>query len=279
MKKYLILLIIVLIGCVNANSQKLKASDYRIFQGTKAWELAKAIDNDDASEIKEILTKDKKLVTVVDTMYGQTLLGLAVYNLKYDAVKALLESGADPNAFNNYDGFTPLMNAIEKGVRGMPSDPRYLNIILKYGGNPNLASKKIDKGTFPYYYPELPLLKAASIGNVEYFKILVAAGGDWHKNASDIMNGALISRNPDMVMYLLNEGFDPKKPMLEGGDPNYPTYVAEELRHWNFDLGSDLYKKKMQLVDYLKKRGIDYRKTKIPDDVYQTRDKNYLEKY
>lgn len=279
MKRYLILLIIPLIGCVNANSQKLLARDYRIFQGTKAWELAKAIDNDDATEIRKILTKDKKLVTVVDTMYGQTLLGLAVIDLKYNAVKTLLESGADPNAFNGYDGFTPLMKAIRNGGRVMPNDPRYLNILLKYGANPNLPSKKTDRGLGRVYFPLRPLQEAVDAGNVEYTKILVAAGGDLYFDRSAIMYGAMISAEPDMVMYLLSKGFDPKKPMFEGGDPNYPIYVAEQLRDWHFDIGSDAYKKKMQIVDLLKKQGIDYRKTKIPDDLYKMYDKNYLDKY
>ncbi|MBS1531307.1 MAG: ankyrin repeat domain-containing protein [Bacteroidetes bacterium] len=279
MKKYLILLVIPLFSCINGSSQKLLARDYRIFRGTKAWELAKAIDNNDVAAIKEILAKDKKLTTVVDTMYGQTLLGLAVINMKYNAVQALLESGADPNAFNDYDGFTPLMKAIKNGGKVMPNDRRYLDILLKYHADPNLPSKKINKGIYHHYNPLRPLQEAVSAGNVEYVEILVAAGGDLYFNPSSLMYSAMLSREPDMVLYLLNKGFDPKKPMFLNSDPNYPTSIAEELREWTFDLGSEAYKKKMQIVDLLKKQGIDYRNTKIPNDVALTHDRNYLEKY
>jgi|SRR5579863_7014346 len=278
--RFLWLSIILSISWLNSSySAQLLASDYRIFQGTRAWKLAQAIHQNDSNEIKKLLANDKKLVAVVDTVYGQTLLGLAVINLKYNAVKALLESGADPNAFNSYDGYTPIMDAIENGGRVMPNDPSYLNIILKYGGNPNLPSKKINKNIYQHHNPLRPLLEAAYVGNAEYAKILVTAGGNLYYDPPEMMYAAMVSRSPDMVLYLLSKGFDPKKPLFINSDPNYRTYVVEELRHWNFDLGSEVYKKKMQIVDILKKHGINYRKTKIPDDLYKMYDKSYLEKY
>jgi hypothetical protein len=279
MRKCLILILFALIDTVNANAQKLLSSDYRIFQKTKGWELAKAVKNDDTVAIKRIIKANKGLVNITDPKYGQSILALAVIDLKFNCVKILLELGANPNAFNDYDGFTPLMEAITNGGRVMPNDPRYLNILLKYGANPNLASKKINKDIYHHHNPVRPLLEAVYAGNVEYTKILVAAGGDLYYDRNAIIYGAMISGQPDIVMYLLSKGFDPKKPIFPDSDPNYPTYIAEQLRDWHFDLGSELYKKKMLLVEYLKKRGIDYRKTKIPDDLYKVYDKNYLDKY
>jgi len=274
MKKYLILLIIPLIGCVNANSQKLLAGDYRIFQGSKAWELAKAIDNDDATEIKEILTKDKKLVTVVDTMYGQTLLGLAVINLKYDAVKTLLELGADPNAFNNYDGKTPMMETFYIGSRIPKTDTKYLVLLLRYGGNPNLLSKYVDYGPDP----STPLAIACNAGNFSAVKILIESGADIKKNRSHVLFNALLSGNPDLVMYLLNKGIEYSKPMSPFYDGTKIT-VVDMLRDWTFEIGSDDYKKKMEIVAFLKEHGIDYRSSKIPEKYYNLYSKEYLSKY
>lgn len=56
-------------------------------------------------------------------------------------------------------------------------------------------------------------------------------------------------------------------------------YITDDLRNWCFDLGSDKYKKKMQIVDFLRVHGMDYRKTKIPEFYYNTHNKEYLEKY
>lgn len=274
MKKHLILLIIPLFGCVNAYSQKLLASDYKIFQNTPAWELAMAINAEDTAKIKQIVNHDKLLMRVVDPKYGQTLLGLAVYKQKYNSVKTLVELGADPNAFNNYNGYTPLMNAIGLGGRSMKNDPRYLNLLLKHGGNPNLASKNTDYGPGSV----TPIIIAADAGNLEYVEILERAGVNLFKDESAILFGALTSRNPDLVIYLLNKGFDVKTPMHPFLDGTKTT-IASMLRDWRFDLSSVDYKKKMQIVEFLKEHGIDYRKTKIPKEYYKIETKEYLERY
>jgi hypothetical protein len=69
MKKYFFYLIVpclMLISCINddaANSQEqILASDYRIFQGTIAWDLAKAMHQDDSVKIRQLVGKNKQLI-------------------------------------------------------------------------------------------------------------------------------------------------------------------------------------------------------------------------
>jgi hypothetical protein len=265
-------------GDVVVDRQSLLASDYRIFQGTVAWDLAKAVHDDDADEIKQLVSKNKLLVNVVDPRYGQTLLGLAVYNEKYNSCKALVESGADPNAFNNYNGNTPLMEAADVDDPNSGPDPRYLILLLKHGGNPNLVQKYTD---YAGATGQTPLIIACKLGALEYVKILIHAGANVkYKNDTgiSILYAATLSENPDIVIYLIQNGIDYKQPLFVI-DMHQKEYIDENLRTWRFDLGSEKYKKKMQIVDFLKAHGMDYRKTKIPDDYYNMYDQNYLDKY
>jgi hypothetical protein len=271
--------IVIFTSCSNGDDQhKLLASDYRIFKGTVAWDLAKAIDDDDSGKIKQLVNKNKRLVSVVDPKYGQTLLGLAVYNEKYNSCKALVESGANPNAVNNYDGRTPLMEAADIGYSDSDVDSRYLTLLLKHGGNPNLVQKYVvysgSQGG------ETPLSIACSQGTLEYVKILINAGANIHNSESDgsLLYSAMLSENPDLIIYLIQKGIDYKHPLFES-DMHQKEYIDENLRTWRFDLGSEKYKKKMQIVDFLKAHGMDYRKTPIPANFYSMYDKNYLDKY
>lgn len=57
------------------------------------------------------------------------------------------------------------------------------------------------------------------------------------------------------------------------------TYITDIMRDWLFDLNSKEYKAKMELANFLKKNGLDYWKTKIPEQYLDEYPKAYLEKY
>ncbi|BAU52569.1 ankyrin repeat domain-containing protein [Mucilaginibacter gotjawali] len=265
-------------GDAVADGQNLLASDYRIFHGTIAWDLAKAIDGNDREKIIKIVGKNKHLINVVDPKYGQTLLGLAVYNDKYNSCQALVDLGANPNAPNNYDGKTPLMEAVNIGYADGETDSRLLILLLKHGGNPNNQQKYID---YSGSHGQTPLMIACAQGNLSYVKILINAGADINKNYSthsSLLYSAMLSDNPDLVMFLIQKGIDFTKPLFIT-DSGSKEYITESLRTWRFDLGSEKYKKKMLIVAFLKEHGMDYRKTKIPDYYYDSYDAEYLNKY
>jgi hypothetical protein len=277
-----LVIVATLTRCTNgdavADRQTLLASDYQIFQGTIAWDLAKAVQDDDADKIKQIVNKNKRLVSVVDPRYGQTLLALAVYNEKYNSCKALVEVGADPNQFNNYDGQTPLMKAAGVDDYYSGPDPRYLSLLLKYGGKPNLEQKDMDYN----HRGQTPLSIACSLRkSLACIKVLVNAGADVNyksETSASILSSAMLSENPDLVIYLIQKGIDYKQPMRIT-EMHKRKYITDDLRYWRFDLGSEDYIKKMLIIDFLKRHGMDYRKTKIPDNYYNLYDKNYLDKY
>jgi ankyrin repeat protein len=207
------------------------------------------------------------------------LLGLAVYNEKYSSCKALAELGADPNAFNNYDGRTPLMEAADLGYDDSDIDSRFLVMLLKHGGNPNTEQKYLD---YSGSHGQTPLSIACAQGTLEYVKILINAGADInYKNdpsRGTLLYSAMLSGNPDLVLYLIQNGVDYRQPTWVL-DNHKKLYITDNLRTWTFDLGSGKYKKKMEIVEFLKKHGVDYRKAAIPDFYYDSYDKNYLDKY
>jgi len=229
-------------------------TDPRLFQGTIAWDAALVIHDDNSNKVREIVNKNKQLISFTDPYYGETLLAFAVYNQKYNSVKALIDLGADPNKFNNSNGRTPLMEAIRIG-NDYKYHSRYLILLLKHGGNPNLPSKKVDYG------PESvsPLIMTCVDGNLEFAKILVEAGADinYHtEGGGTALYSAIISENPDLVYYLLTNGADYKKPFKIVGSPK--EYITHALKYWDFDLNSEKYKKKMQIISFLKEHGVDH---------------------
>jgi uncharacterized protein len=287
MKKYfnfLIIFTLTFFSCINNGTtdeqDKMLSSDYRIFKNTIAWDLAKAIHDEDTDAIRQTVAKNKRLINFADPKYGQTLLGLAVYNEKYKSVEVLVELGANPNAFNNYDGKTPLMEAASIDNNKSGPDSRFLILLLRHGGDPNLAQKYVDYngGSFG----QTPLSMACKLGALDYVKILIGAGANInyksYNGGATVLQSAMLSEKPDLVIYLIQHGIDYKRPTAIY-DAAHKTYITDDLRTWRFDLGSEKYKKKMQIVEFLKKHGMDYRRAKIPDFYYDSYDKDYLDKY
>jgi len=90
----LIGLLLTLFSCTNRDTtvdkSKLLGVDYRLFQDTPAWELAKAVEDEDIDKIKQEVSKNKSLLSFREPRLGQPLLTLAVLNKNYQSVKTLL---------------------------------------------------------------------------------------------------------------------------------------------------------------------------------------------
>ncbi len=256
--------------------------DFRLFKGTPAWDLAKAVQNGDTIKIVNIITRNKALLESREPKFGLTVLSMAVKTLKFESVKTLVLLGADPNSTDTYDGSSPITEAANIDFLGHDtygSDPRYLKILLEHGGNPNLEGNGADRST------PTPLVVACKIDQLDYVKILINAGANINaldKYGSSPLEsacmGAEIYRKPEVVVFLIEKGADYKRHFstgINGGS----YFIIDAMRRWRFDLGSEEYKKKMQLVDFLKQNGMDYRKTKIPWGYEKNHSKEYLEKY
>ncbi len=123
---------------------------------------------------------------------------------------------------------------------------------------------------------------------IEKVKLLVEAGADInHQNEfkTTPLYEATLKEHYDVVLYLLQKGADYTIPIFDLPDSK-KVYLADQLRHDVFPLDSKKYKDKMLVVDFLKQKGIDYRKLPVPDKVvkdakelYPQTWQDYLEKY
>jgi hypothetical protein len=79
-----LLFIFLLTSCINrdrpVDKTELTGSDYRLFQETPAWELAKAVQDGNEERIEELINKDPKIINYQEPKYGSTLLILTVMN-------------------------------------------------------------------------------------------------------------------------------------------------------------------------------------------------------
>jgi ankyrin repeat protein len=91
---------------------------------------------------------------------GRTPLHIAAFRRQYDAARALLRLGANPNALeaDRYDIIT---------IAAVANDVAMLKIAIEGGGNPRNVTSRYD-GT--------ALIAAAHLGHVEVVRMLIAAG-------------------------------------------------------------------------------------------------------
>lgn len=273
MKKLIFIsLLFCLTSCYNqetlADKSKMMGNDYRLYQSTPAWALAKAVEAGDIEKIKEEVLQKKVSVDHQESRFGKTLLMLAIFNSEYDSVKTLLELRANPNQHDTFKGETPVI------VAAGNADPKYLKILLAYKGDPNSIEnvfsgpkKRINSGrNSALTKAVLPSVMGKK--NLENVKLLVEAGADINYTKKGIIQTALaealIQDQMDVALYLMEKGADYTKPItptaIEGAD----VTVLQILRKSIIDLDSEQYKKKMEVITFLKSKGLDYYKEPIP---------------
>lgn len=274
MKKLIFIsLLFCLTSCYNqetlADKSKMMGNDYRLYQSTPAWALAKAVEAGDIEKIKEEVLQKKVSVDHQESRFGQTLMMLAIFNSEYDSVKTLLELGANPNQHDKFKGKTPVI------VAAGNADSKYLKLLLAYKGDPNSIEnvfsgpkKRINSGrNSALTKAVLPSVMVKK--NLENVKLLVEAGADINYTKKGIIQTALaealIQDQMDVALYLMEKGADYTKAItptaIEGAD----VTVLQILRKSIIDLDSEQYKKKMEVITFLKSRGLDYYKEPIPE--------------
>jgi ankyrin repeat protein len=276
MNKYILLiLILILTNCSSLieDQNNYLGNDVRLFKNTPVWEVAQAIHRMDTIEVKQLLNGDlRKYINFRENKFGFSLLYWSVYNSYYPAVKVLAELGADPN-LKSYDSTSAFIQSANHH-----ENTDYLKILLKYGGNVN-AVADIDAPE----HLRTPLIAAAkSLDNV---KLLIKAGANpnYVYHYGGVIQSALVyaffSDNIDIIKYLIIDvGVNCKHAtgVTINGDS---LYVTDNLRTLPYPLNSEEYKKKMEVVDYLSKQGLDYNKSPIPEHYYKLYSNDYLSKY
>lgn len=289
-------IIAVFVGELSCENKKpeLSGYDYRLFEDTPVWELAQAVGKQDSSEITRIAKEGDVDINYQESRFGNTVLILAVRNQHFTSCKTLLTLGADPNIHDNYSGSTALIDAAEiADVEG--DNSVFIRLLLDHDADPNReqTGARIPGNTIRMS----PLLAACRDihqwgSPIEKVKALVEAGANVNYEdefGNFPLKPAVFNEHYDVVLYLLQKGVDHERMIVDRGkfqDQGQQMYLADMLREDLFPLGSREHVLKMAVVDFLKTKGIDYRKIPIPDFVVQEAKtdypgnwQEYLEKY
>ena len=250
--------------------------DFRLYKHTPAWSLAKAVEDEDTTEISKQVLQMHISVDYRDPEYKQTLLMLATSTNKIESVKKLLELGANPNA---HDDSTKYFgeSAVLLACRFTRPSSKILALLLKYGGNPNSTACGVQENGLGEIVPIRDFaLSAAVFSSFEKVKLLVDAGANINYATSTencAIENCMIFDRMDIMLYLLQKGADYRRKFTEIDldKPDYSTFEVDilyKLRKCVYPIGSKEYTDKMKVVNFLKKKGLDYWKSPIPSGMY-----------
>ena len=250
--------------------------DFRLYKHTPAWSLAKAVEDEDTTEISKQVLQMHISVDYRDPEYKQTLLMLATRTNKIESVKKLLELGANPNAHNDSTKYFG-QSAVLLACRFTRPSSKILALLLKYGGNPNSTACGVQENGLGEIVPIREFaLSAAVFSSFEKVKLLVDAGANINYATSTencAIENCMIFDRMDIMLYLLQKGADYRRKFTEIDldKPDYPTFEVDilyKLRKCVYPIGSKEYTDKMKVVNFLKKKGLDYWKSPIPSGMY-----------
>ena len=247
-----------------------------MYKHTPAWSLAKAVEDEDTTEISKQVLQMHIPVDYRDPKYKQTLLMLATRTNKIESVEKLLELGANPNA---HDDSTKYFgeSAVLLACRFTRPSSKVLALLLKYGGDPNSTACGVQEDGLGEIVPMREFaLSAAVFSSFEKVKLLVDAGANINYETtteSCAIENCMIHGRMDIMLYLLQKGADYRRKFTEidSGKPDYPTFEVDilyKLRKCVYPIGSKEYTDKMKVVNFLKRKGLDYWKSPIPSGMY-----------
>ena len=115
------------------DKSELLGDDYRLFQNTPAWELAKAVEDENEDKINELINKDRKLLDYQEPIFGSTLLMLTIKNQQYKPFEVLLKNRASTKIHDTYEGSSALIESCSS----KHYDVKFAKLLLEYGANVN----------------------------------------------------------------------------------------------------------------------------------------------
>lgn len=250
----LFLLLLVVVSCnkidrdKKIDKNKLLAADYRLFQDTPAWSLAKAVWDNDVAKIDEEIKKNPPILNYQERKYGNTLLHLSVYNGNYKGFKELLKLGANPNISDSMQCSSPLIVACES----FDDKTKYVEELIKYKADVNYVECNSGKNKQKMY--RTPLIAASVRGHLDIVKLLVENGAKVNYVSPD--EGYALSAatgNCATVLYLLQHGADCSKVLYKkgGGDDLKDIY----MRDWIETEADRSAKEYSEIKELLKKKG------------------------
>jgi hypothetical protein len=251
---YILLLIVVSCNKIDKDKKvdknKLLGADYRLFQDTPAWSLAKAVWDDDVDKIYEEVKKNPQIINYQESKYGKTLLHLSSYNNNFKSFKELLKLGANPNIADSSHCSTPLIEV----AQSFENKLKYAEELIKYHANVNYI--ECSEGNLEQKTNLTPLIAASGRNNLEMVKLLVENGANinyTNSNDEDAISLATLSKNYDIVLYLLQKGADCSKVLYKKGGAVNPQDIY--MKNWIENEADQSAKEYSEIKELLKKKG------------------------
>lgn len=259
------LCLLVICSCNNreqiVDQRLLSNNDYRLFQGTPVWNLAKAVEDEDEESIINILKTNPYLVNYQSPKYGVTVLHLAVSHHSVKSVNCLLNLNADVNLRDKEDGDTPLNKACFASYAG-DDGIKILKMLIAHGANINVLEVP-DSSKMP----DSPLMSACFDGFEDAVALLIASGADVNyikNNEENALGESLTAHHFKIAYYLLLHGADYSYPIfhIKGNrKDNYgkiirSVYIKEVLENTRIDYFTPEREYYYKIVDYLNKKGL-----------------------
>lgn len=265
----LIAIACLLFSCSDLSREKivdkseLTGRDYRLFQNTPAWELAKAVEDENTKKIDKIVSENPEIINYQESKYGNTLLMLTIMNQQLKPFKALLKRGADVNIHNTFDGTSSLIKACSSKFYNIT----FVKMLIEYGADVNdveIGERRKENGT-----RLTPLIAASRTGRLDLVRFLVSKGADvnyQNEFGQSALSKSVMVDEYKVAYYLLQNGADYNRPIyyrfdnsvpIEKRDPNdkgKPMYLWDVLKEDLSEFGTSEYKYKMLIIDFLKSK-------------------------
>ena len=241
----------------------LLGSDYRLFQKTPAFELAKAVCSNDIDQVEYLVKIKKQNINFQEPKFGQSLLIMTVVNKQYGMCEKLLQLGANPNLHDYYQGTPAIVDAAHIGSLFF-DDTKFLRLLLKYGANPSdKENGKLDEGNSIRYTP-LIVSSGSKYQAFEKVKLLVEAGADI--NYKDEFNCFALKRaimldNMEVAYYLLLHGADYRGVFIDRTkyDKNgKKLYIQDLLEEHRYNNGTENQEYRLKIIEFLKAKGVKF---------------------
>lgn len=240
--------------------------DFKLFDNTDAEKLADAVKNEDLNDIERIVKENKSLIDFHDPKFGHTLLMLAVANDLEKSTEKLLELGADPNKKSIQIGnlsaeiTTPMFIACSKYYKKNFCDTTILNMLIKSGGDVNAfrIEKSINED---YEVKETLFTEATKSDCLPMIKLLINSCIDIndysYENGRGPITNTILLDNLNILKFLIFEK-NIKIPQYVfvrhayKNDPREELTIEEFLNEQKYDVDSENYKIRKEILEYLK---------------------------
>ncbi len=262
MKKFIILPLIFLL--LNSCNPTLPGFDFKLFENTKASELAMAVKNENIKQIEQIVKGDNTLIDYLDPKFGHSLLMLSVANDLEMSAKKLLELGSNPNMRSkpspevSSDIITAVFIACNKIYKGN-CHTDILELLIENGGKID-DQINVRYRNAKYTSNETPLMEATKSDCINLVKKVVELGADIndynYKNGKGPLSNCIVHDNLKILEYLVIEKKAKIPPYVfvrpaHNNTKRQELSLVEFLNEQKYSENSKNGKSKKKIIDYL----------------------------